>query len=272
MSNNDDNTSSNIEWEQKKGFSDNTRISRRIDLQKSSMAEAKDRNNFKATIKQAKALPANLKKLKTKIKDVYDDEEDDDDEDNEIIFHFAMEDENSSLINALRDDEKNKLQVKQTLENQKMQQTAGKMEAIIMAEKMSKQLGLKSLKKKIVNENIQDALLSSETFDKTIKQNIAAKTKIKTTGLSAKETTDMVKGLRKIKQAALVNETSQLDIVNDMKADDLVKIGKSNDDKKTAELILEKSGRKEKKKTNKKSFNKDRQKIKSAIKQANVRE
>lgn len=262
--------SSNIEWEQKKGFSDKTRLSRRVNLQKSISAQAKDRNNFKATAKQLKSLPANLKKLKTKIKDIYD--EDEEDEENEVIFNFTMEDENSSLISALKEDEKNKLQIKKTLENQKMQQTAGKMEAIMMAEKVSKQLGLKTLKRKIVNENIQDVLLSSETFEKTIKQNVTAKTKIKTESLAAKETTNMVKGLRKIKQASLTDELSKIDIIDNMDANDLVKIGKSADDQKTAEIILEKSGRKEKKKKTKKEYNNEVQKVKSAIKQVKTRD
>lgn len=263
----EDDTSSNIEWRPKKDFGDKPRPSRRVDLQKAAEADAKDRNNFKIKPRPLKNLPSNLKKLRTKIKDVYDEE---DEEETEIVFHFSLEDENSSLINALKEDEKSKLQSKQTLENQKMQQTAGKMEAILMADKMSKQLGLKGLKQKVVLDNVQDVSLNSETFDKTIKQNVAAKTKIKTETLSTKETSNMVKGLRKMKQAAASSEQVQVNLLESMKADELVKIGKANDDKKTAEMILEKSGRKEAKKQPSKT--KDQQKIKSAIKQAKTRD
>ena len=52
-----------------------------------------------------------------------------------------------------------------------------------------------------------------------------------------------------------------------MNAEDLVKIGKSRDEKETAEMILEKSGRREAKKDNKKTENK--QKIKQALHQKN---
>lgn len=265
----EDDTSANIEWEQKKGFTDKTRQSRKIDLQKVMAEDAKNRNDFRTKSPAPKDLPKNLKKLRTKIKEVYDDDEDE--EENEVIFHFSLEDENSSLINALKDDEKSKLSFNKTLENQKMQQTAGKMEAILMADKMSKQLGLKGLKKKVVHDNIQDVALNSETFNKAISQNVAAKTKIKTGGLSAKDTGNMVKGLQKMKRAAAVSEQIEVNLAESMKAEELVKIGKSQDDKKTAEMILEKSGRKEPKKAANKAKEKDNQKVKAAIKQTKER-
>ena len=264
---------SNIEWEQKKGESGKTHLSRRIDLQKAVTEEAKDRNNFKATAKQIKNLSPNLKRLKTKIRDVYDDE-DEDEEETEIVFNFdiSLEAENSSLMSALKDDEKSKLQVNKTLENQKMQQTAGKMEAIIMADKMSKQLGLKSIKRKIVNNNIQDVAPVSETFDNTIKQNITAKTKLKTNGLSAKDTANMVKGLRKVHQASLLSDKKQEHVLKNTSMEDLVKLGRSNDDKKNAEIILEKSGRKERKKLSKKEKKLQQKKLQNTIKKINVRD
>lgn len=258
----------NIEWGQK-DFADKPRQSRKINLQKAMAADAKDRNNFKSKIRPPKDLPKNLKKIRTKIKEVYD--EDDDEEENEVVFSFSLEETNSSLINALKDEEKSKLMFNKTLENQKMQQTAGKMEAILMADQMSKKLGLSGLKKKVVRDNIQDVALNSETFDKTIKQNIAVKTKLKTEDLSAKETSDMVKGLKKMKQAAAVSEQIDTTVTETLKAQDLIKIGKSQDVKKTAEMILEKSGRKESKKQSKKTKESENQKIKSAIKQTKSR-
>lgn len=259
----------NIEWEQKKDFSDKTRQSRKIDLKKALAAEAKDRNNFKSRTRSPKDLPKGLKKLRTKIKEVYDDDEDE--EENEVIFHFSLEDGNSSLINALKDDEKSAFLFNKTLENQKMQQTAGKMEAILMADQMSKKLGLNGLKKKVVHDNIQDVALNSETFDKAIKQNIAAKTKVKAGNLSSAETKEMVKGLKKMKQAAAASNQIDTKLAEKMKADELVQIGKSHDEKKTAKMILEKSGRKESKNASQKSKDVENQKIKAAIKQTKTR-
>ena len=259
----EDDASSNIEWEQKK-IGTKMRQSRKIDLQKVLVAEKKDRKNFDGKAGSPKDLPKGLKKLRTKIREVSDDDEDE--EENDVVFFFSVEDENSSLLNALKDEEKSKLQFNKTLENQKMQQTAGKMEAILMADRMSKQLGLQGLKKKVVNQNVQDVALSSETFDKAIKQNVAAKTKIRTEGLSTAETSNMVKGLKKMKQAVSVSEQMQVNMLESMKAEELVRIGKSNDDRKTAEMILEKSGRKEAKNSSKSAKEKNNQKVKNAIK------
>ena len=270
----EDDNSSNIEWEQKKGESGKTHLSRRIDLQKAITSEAKDRNNFKVTAKQIKNLSPNLKRLKTKIRDVYNDEDEDEDEEDEIVFNFdiSLEADNSSLMSALKDEEKSKLQVNKTLENQKMQQTAGKMEAIIMADKMSKQLGLKGIKQKIVNNNIQDVAQNSQTFDNALKQNIAAKTKLKTKGLSAKDTANMVKGLRKIRQASLLSEKKQEHVLKNTSMEELLRLGRSNDEQKNAEIILEKSGRKDRKKTSKKEKEQQQKKIQNAIKKVKVRD
>ena len=269
----DDDISANIEWGQKKSLSDNTRMSRRINLKKALENEAKDRKNFKATSKQIKNLPPSLKKLRTKIKDVYD-EEDEDEEENEVIFHFSLEDENSSLFNALKEDEKSKLQFQKTLENQKLQQTAGKMEALLAADKMSKQVGLKGLKRKVINDGIQDITQNDDTFNKAMVKDVAAKTKIKIRPekMSRRETADMIKGLNKLQKAATVVEQPKENLLNDLKTEELIRIGKNRDEQKTAEIILEKSGRKKARNTDKQDKKKEQQKVKTALQQAKVRE
>ena len=268
----DENNSANIEWEQKKAPDSNTRISRRIDVRKALEAEAKDRKNFTSTSRQIKNLPSGLRKLRSKIKDVYD--EDEDEEEGEIIFHFAMENENVSLLGALKDDEKAELQAKQIIENQKMQQTAGKMEALAKADKMSKQIGLKGLNRRIINDGIQDIAQGAETFDNAIKQNVADKTKIKIDPqrLSTNDTANMVKGLKKVHKTAAVTKQTQNVFLDDMKAADLIEIGKKRDVQKTAEIILEKSGRKDAKTLEKKKKReKEKQQIKTALKETKVR-
>ncbi len=267
----EDDASANIEWEQKKASSPKERLSRRIDVQKAVKAQAKDRNNFKSLAKQVKNLSPNIRKLKTKIKDVYDDDDEDEDEENEVIFNFNLEDGNSSLISALKEEEKASLKEKQNTENIKLQQTAGKMQAILMADQMSKKLGLKGVNKKTINTNVQDATLTFDAFDKTISQNVAQKTKINTENLSPKKTAQMIKGLKRIKKMNLTDEEKKNLIFDTMDAEDLIKIGKTADDKKTAELILEKSGRKEKKNPIKKDA-RDKQKLKETVRKVKVRE
>lgn len=269
----DDDISANIEWGQKKSLSDNTRMSRRINIKKVLESEAKDRKNFKATSKQIKNLPPSLKKLRIKIKDVYDEEDEDEDE-NEVIFHFSLEDENSSLLNALKEDEKSKLQFQKTLENQKLQQTAGKMEALLTADKMSKQVGLKGLKRKVINDGIQDIAQNDDTFNKALVRDVAAKTKIKIRPekMSRRETADMIKGLNKLQKAATVVEQPKENLLDDLKTEELIRIGKNRDEQKTAEIILEKSGRKEARNNDKQDKKKEQQKVKTALQQAKVRE
>ncbi len=237
----------NIDWEQKKGVDKNEKNSRRIDIKKALTAEAKDRNNFKQTAKQIKNLPPNLKKLKTKIREVYDEDDEEDDENAPIMFDFALENENSSLLNALKEEEKAKLEFKQTLENQKMQQTAGKMEAILAADRTSKKLGLKGIKRKIINENLQNVTQSSETFEQVLQQTIADKTKVKTKKLSKNDAQNVIKGISRIQDASLSQKDFSKNLA-DLKTDELIKIGKAKTTKETAEMILEKSGRKEPKK------------------------
>lgn len=270
----EDDISSNIEWEQDKGFETKSRISRRVDVKKLLKAQAKDRRNFKTTAAKAKTLAPGLKKLRTKIKDIYDDDEEDDE--NEIVLHFSMDDESSSLFSALKEDEKKELQFKQTLKNQNMQQTAGKMEAVIMADKMTKDLGLKGLNKKIALDSIQDVTQSSETYDKALAKDISAKTSLDLKGLSPKDASFAIKGLKKMRQASTASQKINPTTVNDIKEKDLIAIGKSKNTRETAEMILEKSGRTEPKKMSRAKKESETQKVQKALrdtrKKQNVRE
>ena len=152
---------------------------------------------------------------------------------------------NSTLYNALKEDEKQKFHVQQTLKNQKMQETSGKMQAVLAADKTSREIGLKGLKKKVLQKNMQDVSLSINTFDNTLKQNIEAKTKLKTQKLSAEETKALAVGIKKV--SSFDNKKFENNL-NSLSAEEVIKIGREKEDRKTAELILEKSGRKEAKK------------------------
>lgn len=269
----DDNNSENIEWEQDKGFSQKSRISRRIDTKQAEIADKKKPNKFNDN-RIGTPLPPNLKRLQRKIKDVYDDDEDEEDGGG-IVFNFAPENETSSLLNALHDDEKNKLQAKAVIDNQKNQQAAGKMSATLMADKMSKKLGLKGLKKRSIQKNSLDASLNSLTFDKVLRDDIAAKTNLKTKNLSTKETVSLIKGLDKLKQAENKPDDVKPKLMEKMKADELIKLGQKQNEKETAKLILEKSGRKtdgkKKKKNPKEAANARKPEIKKALKQVKER-
>ena len=149
-----------------------------------------------------------------------------------------------------------------------------KMEALAKADKMSKQIGLKGLNRRIINDGIQDIAQGAETFDNAIKQNVADKTKIKIDPqrLSTNDTANMVKGLKKVHKTAAVTKQTQNVFLDDMKVADLIEIGKKRDVQKTAEIILEKSGRKDAKTPEKKKKReKEKQQIKTALKETKVR-
>ena len=253
-----------VDWSPGKGFSNNTRATRRLDQKKIAEIEASDRNNFKKKSKQPKKINPNIKKIKNKIRDVYDDDEDEEEEGNvNIIFDFTIDDPSSSLYGALNEQEKSRINAEKEVENHKMQQTAGKVAGIVQASQMSKSLGLKKMNKKIIFDNIQDVTFDGKTFEKALMKNISNQTNIKTDNLSEKETANLVKGLMKMKKANILSEGLDMKkATENMDAKDIVEIGKTKDNNKTAKLILEKSGRKDEKNKSKDRQTEQREQIK----------
>ena len=261
---------SNIDWGQAKGFSKNTRVSRRLDLKKAMAADVASKNDFKKTAKNIKKIAPNLKKIQSKIRDVYDDEDEDEDGKSTVVFDFNFDDLSSSLYTALSDEERTRINATKDVENQKMQQTAGKVAGIIAANQASKELGLKEMSKKIVANKTQDVTFDGKTFEKSLLENISTQTKLKTDNLTYKESSDMVRGLVKMKQAGIINQEKTLDKLSEnMESKDFVAVGKEKNNAKTAKLIMEKSGRKEEKEQSKVSQKEKQEKIKKIEKSLN---
>ncbi len=244
----DETSNPNIEWKKDKGFGTAEKMSRRIDKEKLMEEEAKAKKPLSVT-NAAKPLPhelpQGLKKLRNKIKDVYDDEE----EDEEDFYTFLPNDITSSLVNALYEDERRQLGIQEnTLKNQNMQQAAGKMEAVRIANKLSKEFGFGNIDKKIVNKNMLDATLNNRDFEKVLKDDVMSKAKISTRQLSKAETVNLLRGIKRIKRIAMQNKEGDLKAIEGLKIDDIIHAGeRSADDNKVAEIILKKSGRKTKK-------------------------
>ncbi|MBQ9732271.1 MAG: hypothetical protein IJV97_04195 [Alphaproteobacteria bacterium] len=236
-------SSSNIEWKKnKKGFGATEKVTRKTNVKKALEFEAKEKKPL-ALSKSVKPsdLPKGIKKLRKKIKEAY--EEDDESEYSDVIPLNL----DSSLYNALYEDEKRQINQQNILKNQSMQQTAGKMEAVMQADRMVKETGFSGINKKLANTAAQDALLPNNTLETVLSKEAA--TKIKTDGkiLSAKETVTMLRGIDRIRKMAEAAETSQTKSLEKMKLDEVLNAGeKSTDDKQIAELILKKSGRKKK--------------------------
>ena len=160
----EDDSESNIDWGKDKGFSKNTRISRRLD-QKKAMAADEASKTSKKTTKTVTKITPNLKKIKSKIRDIYD-EDDEDDEDGKVsvIFDLSFEQLGSSLYDALSAEEKTKLSANKEIQDLRMQETAGKVAGIVRANQKSKDLGLKEMSKKVVAQKTMDVTFDPNTF------------------------------------------------------------------------------------------------------------
>ena len=239
----DESSSLNIEWKKNKGFGATEKLTRKIDTKKALAFEAKEKKAVNTTLATRPAeLPKGLKKIRKKIKEVYDEDEDED------FYDGVPHDLNNSLMNALYEDEKKQLKQKETLNNQKMQQSAGRLEAVVVADKLAQEAGLKGLDKKIAGQNLSDVTLIEGSLEKVLSEEVALKTKTSVRKLSKAETVTMLRGITRIRRMALAAEESQLKALEKMKVEDIINAGeKSTDDHKVAELILKKSGRKNKK-------------------------
>ena len=258
----DESSSLNIEWKKNKGFGATEKLTRKTDTKKALELEAKEKKPVSIDFSSRPSeLPKGLKKIRKKIKEVYDEDEEED------FYDSAPLDMSNSLLNALYEDEKKQLHVQSnTLHNQKMQQTAGRLEAVAVADKLAREAGLKGINKKVAGRNIQDATIINNSIEKVLSEELSLKTKTSVRKLSKGETVTMLRGISRIRRMALAADESQLKALEKMKVDELINAGeKSTDDKKVAEMILKKSGRKNKKEINnlvQKSKNKNLQKNK----------
>ena len=196
--------------------------------------EKKDNSLMKAPRPENLAL--GLKKLRKKVREVYDE---DDDEEEETIFAplpYLQEEENP-LLNALTEDEKRLFWQKNTIENTQMQQTAGKMEALQIADNLAKEVGFKKLDRKTVNEEMNKATFRpQEMQEKVIRKEVSGKLGIK--GDIAKgKILEAARGIKKVEQLGGKEAAKNLDMR------DIIKAGEEKlDEIKLAEMILEKSG------------------------------
>ena len=244
----EDASSLNIEWKKNKGFGATEKLTRKTDVKKARKYEATEKKSVAFdSAPRPSDLPKGLKKIRKKIKEVYDEDEDED------FYDGIPHDLNNSLLNALYEDEKKQLQQQNnTLKQQKMQQTAGRLEAVAIADKLAREAGLKGLNKKVAGQNANDATQISGSLEKVLSEELALKTKKGVRKLSKAETITMLRGINRIRKMALASDESQLKALEKMKVDELIDAGeKSTDDTKIAEMILKKSGRKNKKEVNK---------------------
>lgn len=244
----DNSGSSNIEWKQDSGIDKKTHASRKLDMKKLAMADKKAPNQLDSGIKRVKNTTANLKKIRTKIREVFDEDEDEDVIEKPLFLNFENENQNSSLVDGLKEDEKKQLQIEQTLKNQNMQQSVGKMTAILQADQELRESGLKKMDSRTINQNMLNVVTDKQTFSNTLKEHIEEKEKIKTKNIvSYQDTKDLLKGLKKIKRTGAVSKEIDQKRIEKMEAKEIAELGKEKNEREVARTILEKTGRKGKK-------------------------
>lgn len=253
---------SNLEWKKNKGFDETEKLTRKTNVKKALQFEAKQKKPVNAAFTPLPTdLPKGLKKIRKKIiRDAYDEDEEED----EIFTFLPPEQNNSTLLNALHDDEKRQLKQQDTIKTMSMQQTAGKMEALTMANQTSRQLGLKGLKAATINTSMQDATLTADTYQQAIKDDIARKLKLNGRRLSEGETVMMLRGIERIRNMAAASDESQAKALEGLKLDKIIEYGDpgKKTDQQVAEEILTKTGRKEDSKKTAKKAGKNRSKNK----------
>ena len=154
-------TDSNIEWK-KSGIDKHERLSLKINVQAANIYNASKSNDLKAQkkIKGVSKAAQGFKKVNKRIKDVYDEE---DEEDDYIVIPVFEKAEETSLMNALSEEEKKFLEQSERFHATKQQENVGKESAIEYADRLIKQAGLGHLNsKQISQERSKNGLISNK--------------------------------------------------------------------------------------------------------------
>lgn len=225
----------NLEWK-KSGFETNDKLTLKVNVAESIKYDVKKKNNIQKNYTPRPAdLPAGLNKLRKKIKDVFDEEEEDENE--TTSFTIAAIDENSSLMNALNDSEKKILKQNETNNNIRMQQNAGKLEAVTIAQQFAKEAGIKPKKMENLMNGVQIVGSGDDVLKKVITEDFAKTLNIKGKDLSDGKTIQLLRGIKRIRAVG------GTEAVKGLKISEVVNAGeKEADDKKVAKLIQKKRG------------------------------
>lgn len=226
-----------FDWK-KNGVGNKERLSLKHDIkeaQKYSETKKTPLSNKKKSAQDNLSL--GLKLMRKKIRDIYDDE--DDDENDTYFAHIKMpqQEEDNSLLYALNADEKKLYQQKNTLETSKMQQNAGKMEALHIANNLAREAGLNNISQKAIEAGMQQAVFDPQkTQESVIKKEISGKLGIKGK-IEDGKIIQAARGIKKVEQLGGQKATQNLQM------NDIIKAGEQKlSDAELAEIILEKSG------------------------------
>ena len=206
----DNSSNPNIEWK-KPGFGSSEKLSLKVNTKEAVLYDAKKKNGLQKSNPLTPAdLPAGLKKIRKKIKDVFD--EDEEDENDSVFVPSQSLQEANSLFNALNEDEKRIFKQQQTLHQIKMQNDAGKLEALAMANKTAQEAGLKGLQKETVNRNMLNPTLDAQGMENIIKQDLAKGLKIKNGQFTEGRYIQVLRGINNIRKVSGIKAVEGLNL------------------------------------------------------------
>ena len=239
---NDKSSNSNLEWK-KTGFDFNERLTLKTNVAKAIAESRKDKNSGLRRFTPGNiSLPNGLIKIRKRIKDVYDEEDEDEDTYSYVniqMFHaFDASKEESSLMGALADEEKQFIRRQETRQMMDLNQETGKINALLQADKLMKENGMKGLDKRVMTQNFQELTVNTDFTSKAINEDLRKKLKLKGHMLKDEKALKLLNGAKQVKMFA--GEKS----LEGMKVDDVASIGeKKRSSQETARLILKKTGR-----------------------------
>lgn len=222
---------------EKKGFDTEGRLSLRIDAQEATRYQAnKGKNNLNNQI-------TGIKNLRKKVRDSHDEEENGIDTDviatlNQLQMNLVdASNGDNSLLAAVEGGEKRNLQQNTNIEIARHEQNAGKMNAILQANKLSEKAGISKITDAEFVEKMQEAIYNPKKLQtKVLEENISKKLGIEGK-INKNKTEDIIEGVKKIREVAGDKQVKKVNF------DDVAKLGnKKANQNETAELILRKSG------------------------------
>lgn len=223
----------------KKGFDDAERLTLKVNVRKAVQYEAEKGK------KKIGALPNNLKKIRKKVRDSYDDDEDEIGMDEDALRSLRelqinqndASNGDNSLINALNDQERRQIMQSTNIEITRREENAGKQDALEKADTGLRKSTLRKMTTQEFANEMNDAIynpsrLKREAMEHGIAKQMGIKGKIE-----KHYEGHVIDGVKKVRELSGDRK------VNTIKMNDVEKIGKKNlNQNQTAELILRKSG------------------------------
>lgn len=224
----------------KKGFEESERLSLRID------AIEADKYQAKKTKMTSNVLPKTVKKMKTKVRQL----EDDDEEEEDLMDHDAIRslrqlqinqndasNSDSSLINALFDNERRQIMQSTNIEITRQQENAGRHNALEQADTLLRKADMHRMNTQEFMNELKDAIYNPSKLRREALQDQIAKQMGIEGKIEKRSEGNVIEGVKKVKELSGNRQVSQIQIK------DVEKIGKENmSQNQTAELILQKSG------------------------------